>query len=430
MIKTPTTEKALLWGLVDVNNFYASCERAFRPELEGKPIVVLSNNDGCIVARSNEAKALGIKMGVPAFKVADLLRKHQVEVFSSNYELYGDLSCRVMRNLEKICPIDQYSIDECFIPFGQAMAIQAEEVARECKRVIKQNVWLPVSVGVGATRTLAKVANHRAKKSGDGVLVLPPGSCELEQALEQTPVEEVWGIGRRFAKRLLGYGITTARHLRDMDPDLALRVLTVVGQRTVFELRGEQCIMLDDTPVPRKSMVSSRSFGSKITRKSDLAEAMAMHASMAAAKLRSEGLRAGVIAVFCSTSPFGDEPAHGISARVNLPVPTNDTLTLVSAARAALESCFRPGAYMKGGVMIVELARESSRQLTLLEACAPEADRSRSALMEALDTINSRFGRATVRTAAEGPRDACWHMKRARKSPNYTTNWYELPKAR
>lgn len=418
-----------LWGLLDCNNFYASCEKAFRPDLIGKPIVVLSNNDGCIVARSAEAKALGIKMGEPAFKAADILRRHRVEVFSSNYELYGDLSRRVMRNLDKLADIEQYSIDECFIRMGSAMAVQAEAAAKEFKRVIQKNVWIPVSVGVGSTRTLAKVANHLAKKSGQGVLVLRPGSAELEDALERTSVEDVWGIGRRFAKRLLRYGVTTARHLRDMDPDLALRVLTVVGQRTVLELRGEQCITLDDPGVVRKTLVSSRSFGSKISRKSDLAESLAMHASIAAEKLRREGLLASVIHVFCSTSLFGDEPGRSIGTRVSLPVPANDTLTLVSASRAALDSCFRPGPYIKAGVMVVELAEKCRRQLTLLEACAPPEGGQRQALMEAFDVINAKYGRDTIRTAAQGARGAPWHMKRSKKSPNYTTDWEELAKA-
>lgn len=257
-------KRPALWGLVDCNNFYASCERAFRPDLEGRPVVVLSNNDGCIIARSAEAKALGFKMGDPAFKMQHLFRKHNVSVHSSNYTLYGDMSRRVMRALESLAEIEQYSIDECFIPFRSGMAAQAEDVARALKDRVKQWVWLPVSVGVGETRTLAKIANHRAKKTGCGTLVLRPGSPELEQALEETAAADIWGIGSRFAKRLEQYGIRNARQLRDMDPDFALRVLTMVGQRTVLELRGLQCIMEDDAPVPRKTLVSSRSFGRRI----------------------------------------------------------------------------------------------------------------------------------------------------------------------
>ena len=417
-----------LWGLVDCNNFYVSCERAFRPDLEGRPVVVLSNNDGCIIARSQEAKSLGFKMGDPAFKMESLFHQHGVVVFSSNYTLYGDMSRRVMQALESLVEIEQYSIDECFIPFRPALAAQAEDVAQALKGRAKQWAWLPVSVGVGPTRTLAKVANHRAKKGGTGVLVLRPGSQALEQALEETPTGDVWGIGSRLAKRLERYNIMNALQLRDMDLDLALRVLTVTGQRTVLELRGVQCIMEDQAPVPRKTLVSSRSFGRRVKRKEDLAEALAMHAAIAARRLRSEGLLASSLSIHCSTSPHADRPYSSISKHVSLMMPTNITQKLIAGALQALEECYHPSEYMKGGIMLYDIVQVNSRQLTLLEACAPEADERKAALMTAMDKINDRFGRDSLRSGAQGPKNPFWAMRRDKKSPHYTTNWDELPK--
>lgn len=308
MMRTTTgSEKPVLWGLVDCNSFYCNAERLFRPDLRNKPVVVLSNNDGCIIARSDESKALGYQMGDVYYQLKDKLKRDGVTAFSSNYTLYGDISRRVMGTIGSVVPVDQYSIDETFVPFGPAMAVQAEEVGWTLHDRVARDVGMPVRVGIGATRTLSKLANHWAKKISR-VLYLELGSEKLEQVLEETPCIDVWGIGRRQSAKLARSGIHNARQLRDMDLDKALRLLTVVGQRTVYELRGHQCIMDDDIPVPRKTLVSSRSFGRRVRRKEDLAEALAMHATIAGERLRKENIVASSIQVWAETSRFMETP--------------------------------------------------------------------------------------------------------------------------
>ena len=286
-----TRSKPVFWGLVDCNSFYCSCERLFRPDLKEKPVVVLSNNDGCLIALTPEAKALGFKMGEVYFQVKHRLEKFGVTAFSSNYTLYGDISNRVMRTLETLVPIEQYSIDESFVPFYPATAIQAMDVGWAIHDRVKQWIGVPVRVGIGPTRTLAKLANLWAKKK-ERVFKLALGSTELEKILEATPTVDIWGIGRKQSAKLEKLGIRNARQLRDMDTDRALKLLTVTGQQTVFELRGFQCIMEDQMPVPRKTLINSRSFGRRVTRKEDLAQAVTMHCSIAGERLRREKMEA------------------------------------------------------------------------------------------------------------------------------------------
>ena len=274
-----TNSKPVLWALVDCESFYASCERLFRPDLAGKPVVVLSNNDGCLVSVTQEAKALGFRGGEPYFKIADDLKKADAAVFSSNYTLYADLSRRVMTTMVSITPkVEQYSIDEAFIPLAPALAAQAEDVGWRLHDRVRLWTGIPVRVGIGPTRTLAKLANHWAKRKSR-VLKLDKGSAELEELLHQTPVNDVWGIGRRLATKLSEKGITTALHLRDMTPKAAQKVLNILGQRTVLELQGEQC--LEDIPTTRKTLFNSRSFGTPVTTKEDLREALAFHCGVA-----------------------------------------------------------------------------------------------------------------------------------------------------
>ena len=421
--------KPILWALVDCNSFYCSCERLFRPDLAGRPVVVLSNNDGCLISLTPEAKALGYKMGDVFYLLENQLKKDKVAVFSSNYTLYGDISRRVMLTLAGIAPaIDQYSIDEAFVPLDQALADQAEEVGREmCERILRW-VGIPVGVGIGPTRTLAKQANLWAKKM-NRVLCLRLGSPELEEALEQTPVVDIWGIGRRMTARLNGLGIENARQLRDMEPEAAEKLLTVIGRQTVMELRGEQCL-LEDLPTPRKTMISSRSFGRRVSRKEDLAQALAMHCAIAGERLRQEGLVAGNLSIWLTTSRHMKEPYARLSARVDLPSPTNDTRELTRAAYEALDSCYQSGhGFMKGGVMLYELEDAERRQMTLLEAAeAPAREKSR-ALMAALDQINGKYGRNTLNYLAQGPSDAFWHMRRNKMSGHLTTRWDQLATA-
>lgn len=418
---------AKLWALVDCNSFYCNCERLFRPDLKDRPVVVLSNNDGCLIALTPEAKALGFQMGEVFFQVEHRLRVHKVVAFSSNYELYGDISDRVMHTLASLAPLEQYSIDEAFVPFDSALAAQAEDVAWAMHDRVAQWVGMPVRVGIGATRTLAKLANHWAKKKSR-VYRLDTGTRELENILEATPTVDIWGIGRRQSKKLALLGIRNARQLRDMDPGRALKLLTVVGQRTVLELRGFPCIMEDTTPVPRKTLINSRSFGRRVFQKEDLAEAMAMHCAIAGERLRAEGMLAGSLSVHMQTSMHMDEPYFSTGASVALPLPSNTTSELIRAARLALDKCYEPGhGFMKGGIMLFDLAEKDRRQLTLMEVCDAPGDEKKSRLMQALDAVNDRFGRDTLRYVAQGAKDAFWHMRRHKISGCMTTQWDELP---
>ena len=428
MMNTATRSgKPILWALADCNSFYCSCERIFRPDLRAKPVVVLSNNDGCLIALTPEAKNHGFKMGDVYYLLKNQLDRLGVVAFSSNYTLYGDISRRVMQTINTLVPVDQYSIDETFIPFDRAMEAQADEVGWAVHDRVAQWVGMPIRVGIGATRTLAKLANHWAKRK-TRVYRLDLGSRELEDVLEQTPTADIWGIGRRQSAKLERIGIRNARQLRDMDLGRALKLLTVVGERTVRELRGYQCIMDDDLPVPRKTLVSSRSFGRRVRKKEDLAEALAMHAAIAGERLRKEGIVASSISIWAETSRFMETPYQSIGTHGHFTVPTNCTTEIIQAAHACLEKCYDPGndGWMKGGLMLHDLEEAATRQVSLLEACMPEPDARRRALMKALDSVNDRFGRDTVRPAAQGAPGAFWHMRREKMSPYYTTRWNDL----
>ncbi len=430
-INPKTTKAPQLWALVDCNSFYCSCERLFRPELEGKPVVVLSNNDGCLIALTPEAKSLGYKMGDVYFQLEHRLRWDKVTVFSSNYTLYGDISNRVMQTMESLVRVEQYSIDEAFVPMDSTLAVQADEVGWALHDRVKKWVGVPVRVGIGSTRTLAKLANHWAKRK-TRVYRLEAKTPECEEALENTPTEDIWGIGRRQSAKLANLGIRTAKQLRDMDAERARKLLTIVGERTVLELRGHQCIMEDDAPVPRKTLISSRSFGRRVFQKEDLSQALAMHCTLAGERLRAEGILASGLSVHMQTSMHDpDNPYFSASATVSLPIPTNVTGELIRAAGMALDKCYAPGhGFMKGGILLFDLSEENNRQLSLLEVCRPRQDARKVALMRCLDMVNNRYGRDTMRYLSQGPSDAFWHMQRKKKSPNLTTRWNELPQIR
>jgi DNA polymerase V len=418
----------MLWALVDCNNFYASCERLFRPDLIGKPVVVLSNNDGCIVARSNEAKALGIGMGEPEFKVRDMLKKHNVAVFSSNYALYGDISSRVIMTMESLVPVvEQYSIDEAFIPLPGSLESNADELAWTLRERIRKWTGIFVSVGVGPTRTLAKLAAEVAKKN-KGVCRLIVGSLDTEKILASTPVGDVWGIGRRSVEKLRLRGINTAKDLRDADNGRMQKLLTVSGLNTVLELRGMPCINLAEAPAPRKTLVSSRSFGCRVTEKEYLAEALAMHASLAGERLRGVKLEAAGMAVHIRTARHGKGPFYDETAEVHLGRSTSDTKKLIKATQEGLDGIFRPGYfYAKAGIMLFELCSAEGRQSNLFGEASP-GERKSTVLMNTLDSVNKRFGRGALRFASEGEKDATWHTKHDRRSPRCTTVWEELPR--
>ena len=428
-----TSSKPALWALVDCNNFFASCEKLFRPDLTDRPVVVLSNNDGCIVARSKEAKALGIPMGEPGFKVRDLLKRHNVEVFSSNYALYGDMSARVIDALEHVCPaVEQYSIDEAFVRFEGALLADPVAVARTMRETTLQWTGISVSVGVGATRTLAKIAGDIAKK-GDGVCLLPdPTSSELEALLKMTPVGDIWGIGRQLTKKLHAEGVTNALQLRNAGEQWVRKRLTVTGWKTVLELRGIPCINEDEAPTPRRTIVSSRSFAKKVFDREVLDEAVSHFTVRAAERLRREKLTAGGIEVYIRTSRHVNrEDFYAAADQIPFLKASSDTGAMLDAAHRILNRIFKQGpAYAKAGVMLFDLAPRSRRQSSLFDD--GKADARREDLMAAVDGINRRFGRGALRFGSEGPADgqADWHMRQERRSPGMTTKWDELPKAR
>ena len=305
-----TNSSRKLWALVDCNNFYASCEKLFRPDLADRPVVVLSNNDGCIVARSQEAKALGIPMGAPEFKVRDLLKEHQVEVFSSNYALYGDISNRVMSVLEELCPqVEQYSIDEAFLGIDGALIPNLPEFCRQIRETVRQWTGITVSIGVGKTRTLAKLANHVAKKHPElhGLYSLSRPEGQIDRVLSATPVGEIWGVGRRQRLKLLAEGIYTAMDMKNADDIWLRKNLTVTGWHTALELRGIPCIDIDEAPPARRTIVSSRSFGKRVSDLQSLGEAVSSFTVRAAERLRAMELVAGGIAVHIRTSKHEGE---------------------------------------------------------------------------------------------------------------------------
>ncbi|MBO4318092.1 MAG: Y-family DNA polymerase [Mailhella sp.] len=418
-----------LWAIADCNNFYASCERLFRPDLIGRPVVVLSNNDGCIVARSAEAKALGLKTGDAEFKVRPLLEKSNVAVFSSNYALYGDISHRVMQTLASVSPeIEQYSIDECFIPLEGAACANAEETVREMRRRVAQWVGILVSIGVAKTRTLAKAANHVAKK-GSGVFVMPE---DPDPVLARFPIDDVWGVGRRYGRKLRAFGIDTALKLKRMPESWVRRHMTVVGWRTVLELNGIPAVMMDEAPAPRKTLMTTRSFGVKITEKKAMDEAVATFTARAAERLRKEKLLAGGMQVFIQTSFFETRNPYQAGAERMFPSATSDTRRMQAAAQTIVDAIYKDGfRYARAGVLLFELCPEGSGRANLLDMDEAYASDPRAqALMKSLDAVNHKYGRRTLRFGSEGSEDALWVMKQAHRSPRLTTVWNELAQAR
>lgn len=427
MSSTSSKQTRGLFGLVDCNNFYASCERLFRPDLADRPVVVLSNNDGCIVARSPEAKALGIPMGEPEFRVRALLRRHNVVVFSSNYALYGDLSRRVMTTLESLCPrVEPYSIDEAFLRLDDALVSNALSLAAAIRDRVVQWTGINVSVGLAPTRTLAKLLNLVAKR-GTGVALLGTDPAEREALLRETPVDVIWGIGRRQAAKCKARGLATAFQLQQADDGWVRKHLTVAGLQTVLELRGLPCIGLANAPTPRRTLISSRSFGTRVTDKGQLAEAVACFTARAAERLRRAGLVASAIGVHIRTSRTDEIMPHDDSVLITLPRSTSDTLVLMEAARCGLDRLFKTGpAYAKAGVMLCGLTELTRLQGHLFDLAEAENDASRTRLNAVLDAVNQRFGRQTLRLGAEGPENAAWHMRQKHRSPRMTTHWDEL----
>ena len=414
-------------ALVDCNSFYCSCEAVFDPALVGRPVVVLSNNDGCVIARSAEAKALGIAMGEPAFKLTSTLRKHDVAVYSSNYTLYGDMSRRVMEVLGTFTPsLEVYSIDEAFLDLSHVPDALRPEVARQIQRTVRRWTGIPVGIGIGETKTLAKIANRLAKKSAKcgGVLDLAR-SPHRAAALAATPVGDVWGVGRQWNARLRAAGITTAAAFAAVDDRWVRARMGVVGHRTVLELRGLPCLPLELAPRPRLSCCVSRSFGQAVTAKHDVAQAVAAFAARAAEKLRQDGLVAGQLQVYVTSDRFRPEQPQYTGALTLAPeCPTHNALALGRLARRAVDALYRPGIeYRKAGVLLFDLQPAAGAIGTLFARPDPRDAR----VVETMDAINRRFGRGTVRLAAEGTGERPWLTRRQRLSPRYTTRLDELP---
>lgn len=421
-----------MFALADVNSFYASCETIFRPDLQGRPVVVLSNNDGCIIARSAEAKKLGIKMGDPYFKCKDYFRQQGVVCFSSNYELYADMSHRVMTTLEEMCPrVEIYSIDEAFCDLtGVRNCRVLEEFGRELKDTVYRNTRLPVGVGIAQTKTLAKLANHAAKtwKATGGVVDL--SNVERQRKLMALlPVDEVWGVGRRISKKLEAMGIKTVLQLADTDIRFIRKHFNVVLERTVRELRGEPCLGLEEFAPVKQEIVCSRSFGQRISTYEEMRQAICLYASRAAEKLRGEHQYCRFISAFVKTSPFAlNEPYYGNSTSVKLLTPTQDSRDIITAATKCLDAIWRDGhRYQKAGVMLGDFYSQGVAQLNLFDDNAPRQNSEK--LMEVLDHLNAKDGRGTLYFAGQGIQSA-WQMKREMLSPRYTTRFSDLPVVR
>lgn len=417
-----------MFALVDVNSFYASCETVFRPDLRGKPVVVLSNNDGCVIARSAEAKALKIPMGAPYFKLKNDFRRHNVQVFSSNYALYADMSNRVMTTLEDMAPaVEIYSIDEAFMCLdGMQRLTSLDELGRKVRARIKQETHLTVGVGIAQTKTLAKLANHAAKKWSKTGGVLDLSNIDRQKKLlALVPVEDVWGVGRRISKKLNAMGITTAKDLADQSTYIIRKHFNVVLERTVRELRGEPCLELEEFAPTKQQIVCSRSFGSRITEYMDMRQAVCAFAERAAEKLRKERQYCKQIAVFVRTSPHAEgEVFYGNQANGKLLTPSNDTRDIIRVAMDALDQIWLDGhRYMKAGVMLGDFFSQGVSQLNLFDEYRPQPNSE--ALMRVVDGLN-QSGKASLFFAGQGI-EKSWAMKREMLSPAYTTRFADLP---
>ncbi|PZU91258.1 MAG: SOS mutagenesis and repair protein UmuC [Pseudanabaena sp.] len=414
-------------ALVDCNSFYVSCERVFNPNLEGKPVVVLSNNDGCIVARSPEAKALGIPMGAPYHRYKHQLQNAGAIALSSNYELYGDMSHRVYDVLFASVPeVEIYSIDECFLDLTGFTHLGTEglmEFGTKLREKILRWTGIPTGIGIASTKVLSKVANRVAKKSVIGVAELITDELR-DRVLSNIEIEDIWGINKRLGVRLRSHGIITAANLRDAPEALIKQIMGIVGVRIMYELRGLSCLPMEASAPPQKNMICSRSFGQPVTTLAQMHEAIAHHAARAAAKLRHRKLRASVLGAFVTTNRFKpNDPQYSNSVTVSLPTATNSSQVLIRYAKFCMTSIFREGfSYKKCGVSLNDLSSVDAVQLDLL---SPSVNSPDEKLMAIIDSLNRRYGSGTVRFASEGIRQD-WKMRSDLRSPRYTSRWDEL----
>jgi DNA polymerase V len=419
-----------MYALVDCNNFYCSCERVFDPRLEGRPVIVLSNNDGCAISRSEEARALGIAMASPAFMMANLIEKHNVRVFSSNYTLYGDMSSRIMGTLGFFTPkIEMYSIDEAFLDLDGMENTDLLKLGFTIRSVLRKNIGIPVSVGIGTTKTLAKMANRHARKNYKEAAVFWAANQSLtDEMLSATAIGDIWGIGNQHALFLFRSGFKTAADFIHAPDDWVRKNLSVVGLRLLYELRGITSVPWQDTTPVRKNICTSRSFGKRIAEKSGIAEAMANYAAACAAKLRAEKTCCRSLQVFIQTNPHKTEESQYLrSIDIDLERASNHSGEIIKAALRGLDLIFKPGFfYMKCGVTVMDLVDESAVQAS----CFDEADRKKNRrVMETIDKINKGLGKEVVRSAVQGF-ERSYRLKAEHLSPCYTTKIGEILKIR
>lgn len=427
-----------VFALVDGNNFYVSCERVFNPKLEGRPVVVLSNNDGCVVARSNEAKALDIGMGVPVFKVRDIIRKHRIVVLSSNYTLYGDMSQRMMAVVGQFSPRQEiYSIDESFIDLAGFGHLDLNKLGEEIRQRVRRWVGVPTCVGIASTKTLAKLANHAAKKRLEYVGVCDWSRLDrgqLQQVLSTFAAGDVWGIGSRWGTQLLALGIRSAKDLATADIRMLRGRFGVVMERTARELCGVSCLDMEEVAADRKQIISSRSFGRVTKTLEDLGEAVTQYTCRAAEKLRRQQSVCSTLQVFLQTNAYRiDDPQYHPTVTVRLETPSDDSMRLTSAALSGLQRIYKPEyRYVKAGVILNDIRPRTIEQLSLFDAGAVVSVARASAqsrLMGVMDRVNRAQGKGTLQLASAGIHNA-WAMKRESISPAYTTRWGDLPVAR
>jgi DNA polymerase V len=411
-------------ALIDCNSFYVSCERLFNPKIRKKPVVVLSNNDGCIISRSNEAKVLGIKMGEPYFKEKDIIVKNNVQVFSSNYSLYGDISRRVMRTLKRFnSDIEIYSIDEAFLDLSNFPDNEVENVGHEIRNIVLKWTGIPTSIGIAKTKTLSKVANHIAKKKQSGVTSFI-GIENIDSILEKVEINDVWGVGKQLTKFYHKSGIYNAKQLKNVSNTWIKKSSNVLSSRTAMELRGIPCIDLEATSSKRKSCVVSRSFGQRVENFQELKEAIASYSLNASEKIRSESLVTKSITVFIRTSPFQSRFGYYSNSKtIDFPIATNNSIEIVKAAISSLETIFKNGyRYQKAGVMLSRLS-DSVDGKNLFSS---EKDKKINSLMKSIDNTNHRYGRSTLSLASAGVHKR-WNTRRQHYSKIDTADFYCLP---
>lgn len=415
-----------MYALIDCNNFYASCERLFRPDLKHVPIVVLSNNDGCVIARSNEAKALGVAMGEPFFKIKELCQKNKIQAFSSNYTLYGDLSQRVMSTIEEMWPhLEVYSIDEAFLDLSSLPSKELIPFCESLQRKILKHTGIPTSIGIGKTKTLAKAANHVCKK----ILKIPVYQINSDKILKEIEIQDVWGVGRQWSKKLIKQGIITAFDLTCCDPHQIKHRFNIVLMRTTLELQGVSCGGLIE-PEAKQSIMSSKSFGNMQSKFESVLSSISSHCARAVEKMRHQHLKAERIYVFVHTNRFREDLAqHFQSIEIKFINSTDDLRVITAFAKHALKQIFKPGYYYKkAGVCLLGLIPKDYKQADLFHQLTDYEIEKNEQVMAVFDAINKKYGRSTIHLAIEG-NSKHWAMRAQLKSPAYTTRWSDLPSA-